>query len=69
MNTLKDDVLGPGVARIAEYAPDNERRIRHLIAKHDFPYFQRGQKIYSRKTWLDRYYSGLPIETNRGAEK
>ena len=67
--TLKDDVLGPGVGRIAEYAPDDERRIRHLIKKHDFPYFKRGGLIYSRKSWLDRYYSGEQVKTNGATEK
>jgi hypothetical protein len=67
--TLKDDVLGPGVGRIAEYAPDDERRIRHLIRKHGFPHFYVGQKLYSRKSWLDRYYSGEQVKTNGAAEK
>jgi hypothetical protein len=66
---LKDDVLGPGVGRIAEYAPDSERRIRHLIRKHGFPVFYIGNLMYSRKSWLDRYYSGEQVQTNGAAEK
>jgi hypothetical protein len=64
VTTLKDDVLGPGVARIAEYAPDDERRIRHLIRAYDFPHFHIGQLIYSKKSWVDRYYSGEQVVTN-----
>jgi hypothetical protein len=64
-SALKADVLGPGVAKIAEYTPDNERRVRHLINKHNFPHFTVGGLIYSRKSWLDRYYSGETVEVGR----
>jgi hypothetical protein len=61
--SLRDDVLGPGVAKIAEYAPDTVRRIRHLIDRDQFPHFRVGSFIYSRKSWLDRFYSGQPVDT------
>jgi hypothetical protein len=65
MTTLKDDVLGPGVAKIAAYGPDDERRTRHLIRTDpDYPVFRRGGLFYSRKSWLDRYYSGETVKIN-----
>jgi hypothetical protein len=58
VSPLAADVLGPGVAKIASYTPDSERRVRHLIAKYDFPHVYIGGLIYSRKSWLERYYNG-----------
>jgi hypothetical protein len=69
LSPLQADVLGPGVAKIAAYTPDNERRVRHLIRHHRFPHFYRGGLIYSRKSWLDRYYSGENVAVNGKAEK
>jgi hypothetical protein len=60
----KQDVLEPGVERIAAYCPDDERRVRHLIRAHGFPHFKRGNLIYSRKSWVDRYYSGETVDTS-----
>jgi hypothetical protein len=54
--TLADDLLN-GVAAIAAYTGETERRQRWLIEKLNFPHFKRGQRIYSRKSWADRYYS------------
>lgn len=51
-----DDIVGPGVHRIAEATPDNTRRVRHLIDKHGFPCFKRGGKFYSRHSWIAAYY-------------
>jgi hypothetical protein len=67
-STLKRDVIGPGVKKIAEYTPDTERQVRHKIARHGFPIFRHGSLIYSRRSWLDLYYSGQPVNTN-GASK
>jgi hypothetical protein len=63
-SSLKADVIGPGVRKIAEHTPDNERQVRHKIAKHGFPIFRHGTLIYSRLSWLDLYYSGQPVNTN-----
>ena len=55
--SLADDLLN-GAEAIAEYTNEPVRRVLHLISHHGLPHFKRGQRIYSRKTWLDRYYSG-----------
>jgi hypothetical protein len=63
-STLKTDVIGPGVKKIAEYTPDTERQIRHKIARHGFPIFRHGSLIYSRRSWLELYYGGQPVNMN-----
>jgi hypothetical protein len=64
-STLAQDVL-VGVPAIAEYSPDNERRVRYLISKHDLPCYKRGGIYYSRKSWLERYYSGETVDVANG---
>ena len=61
---LASDLLN-GAAAIAKYTGEPVRRIRHLIRQHNFPCFKRGQRIYSRKSWADRYFSREA--TNGGA--
>ena len=53
---LKDDLLN-GVRAIAQYTGETERRVRLMIDFHGLPYFKKGGRIYSRKSWLDRWYS------------
>jgi hypothetical protein len=54
--SLADDLLS-GVDAIAGYIGESPRRVRYLIAYHRFPHIKRGQRIYSRKSWLEAYYS------------
>jgi hypothetical protein len=54
--TLADDLLN-GVGAIASYTGESERRVRHLIDRHSFPVIRHGQRIYSRKSWCEEYYS------------
>jgi hypothetical protein len=62
--STKDDVVGPGVARIATATPDDERRVRHLMRAHGFPHFKLGNLLYSRRSWIDRYYRGETVDTS-----
>ena len=55
MSALKDDLL-PSLPAISEYTGQSVRRLRHLIAVHDFPHKKVGGKIESRKSWIDQYY-------------
>jgi hypothetical protein len=61
--SAKDDVVGPGVEKIAAETPDPERRVRYLINAHGFPCFKLGNLIYSRRSWIDRYYRGETVDT------
>jgi hypothetical protein len=65
---LAQDLLR-GVAEIATYTGEPQRRVRHLIRAHDFPHFKRGAIIYSRRSWADRWYSGETVATNGGDQK
>jgi hypothetical protein len=65
-HNLADDVIGPGVGKIAAETSDSERRVRYLIDRHGFPVFRRGLRIYSRRSWLERYYSGENVATDAG---
>jgi hypothetical protein len=60
-NTIDQDelaeILGPGVEKIADCTPDNARRLRHLIARHNFPAFQIGGRWYARRSDVNQYYS------------
>jgi hypothetical protein len=53
---LKHDRL-PDVRAIAAYVGTTERRVRHLIEKHNFPIKRVGAKIESRKSWVDEFYA------------
>jgi hypothetical protein len=66
---LAADLLGPGVAAIAAYTGEPERRQRHLIRHHNFPHFKRGGLIYSKRSWADAYYSGETVAVNGKSEK
>jgi hypothetical protein len=57
VSPLADDLLA-GAEKIAAYSGESVRRTRHLMAVHGLPHFKRGGLIYSRKSWLDRYFSG-----------
>lgn len=57
--TLKDDLLR-GLGQIAAYSGESERRVKHLIRAHGYPHFKVGRAVYSRRSWLDRYYAGGP---------
>jgi hypothetical protein len=54
--TLKEDLL-PTIGAISEYTGEPVRRLRHLIAVHQFPVKRVGSKIQSRKSWIDAYYA------------
>jgi hypothetical protein len=43
---------------MAAYVGEPERRIRHLIRSYNLPTFKRGQRLYSRRSWLDTYFGG-----------
>jgi hypothetical protein len=61
---LAEDLL-VGVPAISSYSGEKPRRIYHLHerkAETGFPAFKRGNIIYSRKSWLDRFYSGQRVE-------
>lgn len=49
-----------GVDAIATYCGQPVRRIRHLIRQHDFPAVKKGGLLYSRRSWIDRYFGGAP---------
>ena len=79
--SLKDDLL-TGVAAIAEFTGDSERRIRNGVQKADeaaergeldvgcwLPFFRRHGLICSRKSWLLRWYSGEAVIVPRGGPK
>ena len=62
--SLSDDLL-IGANAIADYTGERPRRVYHLTERKEqtgFPFFKRGATIYSRKSWLDRYYAGQPVE-------
>jgi len=62
--TLREDLL-PTINAIAEYTGEPVRRLRHLIAVHQFPVKKVGGKIQSRRSWIDAYYA----EPDRPAPK
>jgi hypothetical protein len=79
--SLKDDLL-TGVAAIAAFTGDSERRIRNGVQKADaaaaagelddgswLPFFRRHGLICSRKSWLLRWYSGEAVIVPRGGPK
>ena len=45
-------------------SPDSERRVRYLIARHFFPAFMRGGRLYARAKDIERYYS---LKTDKAA--
>jgi hypothetical protein len=54
---LAEDLL-VGVRAIAAFTGESERRIRHLISRHELPSFKRGGLFYARKSALNAYYGG-----------
>jgi hypothetical protein len=54
---LADDLLS-GVKAFANHTGLPERRIRHMIENHEFPVRKVGGLFYSRRSWIDRYFSG-----------
>lgn len=61
MKTLAEDRL-PSIKAIAQYTGDNERRIRHLINAHNFPHIKVGERIESRRSWVNAYYDAKVIK-------
>ncbi len=61
MHDLKDDIIGPGARRIADATGESPRRVLHLVEAHNLPVILRGGKLYSRRSWLDAWYSGREI--------
>jgi hypothetical protein len=53
---LNDPIL-EGAQGISEYAGVDVRKVRHLMANHGLPYVRRGRLIFSRASWVDRYFS------------
>jgi len=71
MSTLADDIL-PDVSAMAEYTygsatPTNVRRIRHLIAEHNFPAKKIGCTWESKKSWINALYAE-PDSRNGGSK-
>ena len=65
MSDYLDDIVGPGAPAIAAATPESDaRRIRHLIRTAGFPVIERGGRLYSRRSWIDRYYSGETLVVN-----
>jgi hypothetical protein len=58
---LKNDLVGPGIKAIADAANQSLRRTRTLIERHRLPCFLLGDRLYSRRSWLDRYFRGEPV--------
>jgi len=66
MSALRDDLL-PSLRAMSEYTGEPERRLRHLIARYKFPCKRVGNKIQSRRSWIDRYYAE-PDGAREGAD-
>jgi hypothetical protein len=61
MDDFRDDLIGPGLAKIAAATNESTRRVRYLIRHHSLPCFERGGRVYSRRSWLDRYFRGEDV--------
>jgi hypothetical protein len=56
MSALKDDLLR-SLDEISSYTGEPVRRLRYLIARYGFPHKKVGNKIQSRRSWIDAYYA------------
>jgi hypothetical protein len=66
MSALRSDLLR-SLDEISEYTGEPTRRIRYLISRYNFPCKRVGNKIQSRKSWVDRYYAE-PDRVSAGAD-
>ena len=57
MDDIPKDIL-KGAAQIAEYIGEDERRTYYLLERGHIPGFKVGRHWHSRKSMLDRVYSG-----------
>jgi len=46
-----------GIARIAAFLGEDERRTTYMVERDLIPYTREGRSIISRKSWLRRHYA------------